>query len=197
MENRVICGDFWDFNAATVACRELGLGTPKEAFTTSKYGAPSRQYQSVIPVCEGTESTLDECKMLPNDQACTVPAGIVCGRVNADQGATLLDGLPVCADGFSNVEARAMCQAQGLKGGLVSNTTSSTSVPTGWSLQCQTGNLDNCQKSVCTQGTAAEYECDEELIEVALYGGPKPGQGTVIFEGGLVCDDSWDLNVRS
>ena len=41
---------------------------------------------------------------------------------------------------------------------------------------------------------AASYECDTES-EVTLLGGVQPGEGTVIFKDGLVCDDSWDLKV--
>ena len=36
--------------------------------------------------------------------------------------------------------------------------------------------------------------CEGES-EVTLLGGIQPGEGTVIFRNGLVCDDSWDLKV--
>merc|ERR1712013_726250 len=38
MENKIVCGDFWDLNAAAVACRELGHGRPREVFASQIYG---------------------------------------------------------------------------------------------------------------------------------------------------------------
>jgi hypothetical protein len=33
--------------------------------------------------------------------------------------------------------------------------------------------------------------------EIEIFGGTIPGQGTVLYNGGLVCDDSWDIQVRN
>ena len=189
------CGDFWDFNAAKVVCAEIGLGTPKEVFGVARYGAPTKQYVDFVPICRGDEEKLDDCKMSPLPSPCTSPAGVVCSRTTAGSEGIALDGFPVCADGFTNAEATAVCKEEGYVDGVVTNNTEeATPVPTGWSIKCKTGNLDNCITTLCVGGTAASFTCGEEA-EVGIFGGAKPGQGNIFYNGGLVCDDNWDIQV--
>merc|ERR1712106_236569 len=193
MENKVVCGDFWDYNAAKVACSDLGLGMPKEVFGSSRYGAPARPFLDVLPLCTGEEDNLDSCKLTKNSE-CKHPAGVVCRRITKVNESTMLDGLPICADeGFTNKEASALCKEEGYVDGLVnSSETESLTIPTGWNIKCKTENLDNCQTSLCINGSAASFTCSN-LSEVELVGGSKPGHGTVLYKGGLVCDDLWDI----
>jgi len=193
MENRLVCGDFWDYNAAQVACTELGLGTPKEVFGTARYGVPAKEYTDLIPICVGDEKKLDSCKLSTNSAPCTFPAGLVCSRTTEGNASKLLDGLPICADGFTDTEASAVCKEDGFIDGKTNPSPSQVlDVSTGWSLKCKTANLENCQKSICVNGSLASFTCGN-TSEVELFGGAEPGQGTVLFNRGLVCDDSWDI----
>ena len=143
--------------------------------------------------CVGNEPNLDSCKHMELPQPCQHPAGVVCSRITTDDTLTLLDGLPICAEGFTDKEASALCKEEGYKDGVVTAADSSPfPVTTGWSLKCSTENLHNCKKSVCIDGTAANFKCGNES-EVELYGGTHPGEGAVLYKGGLVCDDFWDL----
>ena len=194
MEDKIICGDFWDFNAASVACREMKLGQPKDVFGDSRYGIPAADYLDVIPICDGNEESLDSCKVAINTDGCSSAAGVVCKRVTIEDGVTMFDGLPVCAKNFGDTEASAICKEIGYKDGESSQDTSDDNLSTGWSIQCDTGNLENCRKSVCTNSTFAAYTCGD-VSEIQLFGGRAPGQGHVLYKGGLVCDDSWDILV--
>ena len=67
---------------------------------------------------------------------------------------------------------------------------------TGWTINCKNENLETCHKVVCVNGSSASYTCGN-VSEVEIFGGAFPGQGTVLYNGGLVCDDSWDIQVRN
>ena len=164
-------------------------------FGAARYGAPAKKYVDFAPLCNGEEEKLDDCRLSPLPTPCTSPAGVVCSRITAVSGAPELDGLPVCAEGFTNVEASALCQEDGYTTGVLdTEKPQDTPVATGWSLKCKTGNLDNCITTLCVGGTAASFTCGEEA-EVGIFGGAKPGQGNVFYNGGLVCDDNWDIQV--
>ena len=88
MDDEVVCGDYWDSDAATVLCRELRLGAPKEYFTYLRYGKPLRNYMDMRPVCNGSEASLDLCQKVSTKLPCTVPAGVVCRRVTMESKVT-------------------------------------------------------------------------------------------------------------
>jgi hypothetical protein len=160
MEDKVVCGDFWDFNAAKVACEELGLGTPKDVFGGARFGGPAKEYQEMIPICTGKEVKLDSCKMSKNSNPCNHPAGLVCSRITTVNDSTMLDGLPICADGFTNKEATAVCKEEGFFDGKVNSDASHVlDVSTGWALNCKHENLETCQKTICVNGSSASYTC--------------------------------------
>ena len=149
MENRLVCGSFWDYNAANVACHELGFGPAKEVFAQKRYGNLNQDelYLQTFPVCDGSEKSLDECEMILYDDLCEFPAGVVCSRVTTQDGLKLLDGEPICQDGFTDIEANALCKEEGFKNGTVSNKNHSKAQK-GWWLSCSIGNMDGCTAQV-------------------------------------------------
>lgn len=194
MEDKLVCGDFWDNNAATVLCNQLGFGPPKDVFGSARYGPVNVAYLDVVPLCSGSESTLESCKLTPPTQLCTKPAGVVCARASSENNS--LDGLPVCSQGFTEVEATALCKEEGFVSGTVDQVDQASPLSTGFSLNCTTPNLENCNKSVCVESTVATYTC-AKISDIQLVGSSEPGQGTVLFKGGLVCDDEWDIEVST
>ena len=197
LEDLQVCGDFWDIKAGEVACRELGQGAPKEVFGAARYGPPRLGFHDMVPVCSGNEDKLDSCKMMKLPKQCGHPAGVVCRRTTRMEGRIHLDGKPLCSTGFGDTEARALCKEEGFSNGTVNLNPDQTVVPTGFSLKCQSANLDNCQRTICTSGTAANFSCSNSVSDLELVGSSKPGSGSLLFKGGLVCDDDWDIQVNS
>ena len=198
VEGKIVCGDYWDYNAASVLCLELHLGSPKEAFTSLRYGKPLKEYLSFTPICDGSELKLDYCKAMTIESTCQVPAGVVCSRVTRTEGGIIsLDGFPVCGSRLSENAEKALCKEMGFfEVTKVEYDDQAADVSTGWSLTCSTENLDNCQKDSCIDGSSIKIQCGSQT-EVKLVGGTEIGEGTILFNGGLVCDDKWDIKVRS
>ena len=196
MENLVVCGDFWDIQAGKVACREMGLGEPKEVFGAARFGAAKLGYLDVVPVCSGDEAKLESCKLIKNPQQCNHPAGVVCRRITEKEDISLLDGLPICATGFTDIAATAICKEAGFKKGTV-RTQAEKDVPTGFSLQCKSANLEECTQTLCTNEKMAEFSFTQELADLELVGSLEPGHGILLFRGGHVCDDNWDIQVNN
>lgn len=192
MEDKLVCGNFWDSNAATVLCHQLGFGPPKDVFATARYGPVNQAYLDVVPVCSGSEASLDSCKLTPHTETCTKPAGVVCARSSSEK--NTLDGHPLCSKGFTDVEATALCKEEGFVSGKVDQASQSSPLATGRSLSCTAGNLENCKASVCVDSNVASYTC-ANTSDIQLVGSSEPGQGTVLFKGGLICDDDWDIEV--
>ena len=113
------------------------------------------------------------------------------------EGSIHLDGKPLCSTGFGDMEASALCKEEGFFNGTVNLNPDQTVVPTGFSLKCQSANLDNCQRTICTSGTAANFSCSNSVSDLELVGSSKPGSGSLLFKGGLVCDDKWDIQVST
>ena len=191
MQDQPLCGDFWDANGAAVVCKQLGYGPPKEVFATLRFG-PSSNYLGFTPVCTGKESKLEECQLLDLPSPCSSPAGLTCSRVVVtEEGAASLDGQPVCSTGLSDTEAGALCREAGFATGTLSEEPTDQ-VTTGFTISCSAPNMAACSRTVCTDQPAATLVCDGEL-RVQLVGGSDPTMGTVLYNRGLICDDSWDL----
>ena len=147
LENQLLCGDYWDYKAGNVVCRELGFGPVKEIFSDKRFGKVESEFLKNIPLCDGSESSIDQCKFILNKEPCENLAGVVCSRVIEKKGVTLLDGEPVCKNGFSDVEASALCKEKGYRDGVVTPGNHSTAEK-GWSMQCTSTNLHNCDLKV-------------------------------------------------
>ena len=194
MENLAVCGDFWDYNAGKVACREMGLGAPKEVFGAARFGPAKLGYLDVVPVCSGDEDKLESCKLTKDPQQCNHPAGVVCRRTTEKEDTIYLDGQPICLTGFTDIEATAICKEAGFQNGTV-QPKADKPIATGFSLKCQSANIETCKRTVCSNGIMAEFICSEELADLELVGSSEPGRGILLFRGGLVCDDDWDIQV--
>ena len=192
MQDQTICGDLWDANGAAVLCKQLGYGPPKEIFATSRFG-PSLKYLDFTPVCTGTETKLEECQLMDLPSPCSTPAGLTCSRVViSDEAAVSLDGQPVCSSGLTDKEAAALCREAGFAKGTFGEE-SADNLITGFSLLCEHGTMSACKRLVCTDQPSATLNCEGEL-RVRLVGSSDPTMGNVLYDRGLICDDSWDLH---
>ena len=195
MQDQTICGDLWDANGAAVLCKQLGYGPPKEIFASSRFG-PSLEYLDFTPVCTGKETKLEECQLMDLPSPCSTPAGVTCSRVVISEikegmkGASL-DGQPVCSTTGKN-EITALCREAGFANGFPVPPLNPDQVATGFTLSCEHGNLAACTRTVCTDQPAVRLECLGEL-KVQLVGSSDPTMGNVLYDRGLICDDSWDL----
>ena len=179
-----------DDSGASVICKQLGFGPPREIFANLRFGTPPT-YLNYTPVCTGKESRLEECQQRNLPSPCSSPAGLTCSRVEIDkEGAVSLDGQPVCASGLSEMEAQALCRESGFASGTL-NDNNGEQIKTGFTISCSASNLAACKRTVCTDEPAAKVTCEGKL-RVQLVGSSDPTMGTVLFDKGLVCDDSWD-----
>ena len=191
MHGQILCGDFWDGNAAQVLCKQLNYGPPMEIFADTRFGL-SYAYLSFTPICSGKEAKLEECQLKELPSPCSTPAGLTCSRVVIDdKGMVQLDGQRVCSTGLSDIEAAALCREGGFAGGVLGEA-SPDNVSTGFTLTCSTSNLAGCTREVCTGQPAANVDCKGEK-RVKLVGSADLTMGTVLFDNGLVCDDNWGL----
>merc|ERR1712168_75862 len=60
---RGICGIGWGLREAEVVCRQLGLGYPKKALSTSRFGLP-RRFAMYNVKCSGDELSITHCHYL-------------------------------------------------------------------------------------------------------------------------------------
>ena len=195
MDDKILCADFWDLNAAKVVCSASGFGEPKEVFGDFRFGNPLQEYYNMTPVCTGIEDSIEDCKFRENLNNCIIPAGVSCNRISELEGITMIDGFAVCSENFTKNEASAICKEKGyVKGDINHETVNSRTVKHGHTLHCRSPNIENCEVKKIGQCTAASFSCEKEA-ELELFGGSLPGEGHLLFKGGLVCDDFWDIQV--
>lgn len=76
-----LCSEAWDFNDASVACRQLDCGRAHKLTTQNEYGLGNGHTWVDQIECSGMESTLAQCTHRPfRDKTCntTSIAGVVC-----------------------------------------------------------------------------------------------------------------------
>lgn len=82
----VVCGDNWDFRAAMVTCRHLGVGYARTAQQTDHYGGSNKDKVVANIKCTGKEDRLEDCSIekvqhTPGHEVCskaTSVAGVIC-----------------------------------------------------------------------------------------------------------------------
>uniref|UniRef100_A0A8B9GS99 SRCR domain-containing protein n=1 Tax=Astyanax mexicanus TaxID=7994 RepID=A0A8B9GS99_ASTMX len=75
-----VCDDGWDMSDATVVCRELGCGEAVDAPGASHFGPGSGSLWIDEVDCDGSESTLKNCKSRDLGEHCNhgEDAGVIC-----------------------------------------------------------------------------------------------------------------------
>ncbi|KAK6194751.1 hypothetical protein SNE40_000318 [Patella caerulea] len=131
-----VCDDHWDNQAAKVVCRMLGLPTlgamPKLKAAFGQGNSSSLIVMDNV-ICEGTETTLDDCKHAPyrlSDCSHREDAGVICDtgenvKVRLVNGTSTTNGRveimynnvwgTICDDGFRINEAKVLCHQLGFQ----------------------------------------------------------------------------------
>ena len=73
-----VCGQFWDFNAATVVCRQLGYS---RAVSAKLYGSLQGETRMSAVNCRGDETDLQLCPFDGEEESYCPAAGVVCGKM--------------------------------------------------------------------------------------------------------------------
>uniref|UniRef100_H9GVY0 Lysyl oxidase like 2 n=1 Tax=Anolis carolinensis TaxID=28377 RepID=H9GVY0_ANOCA len=133
-----ICDDNWNLLSASVACREMGYGSAKDAVLGAGMG------QGMDPIhfgevdCTGTEKSITDCKFNTETRSCThaQDAAVICNvpdmgyqhQIRLINGRTYKEGLlqvsqiyngtqkwgTVCGDNWGILEAMVVCRQLGL-----------------------------------------------------------------------------------
>uniref|UniRef100_A0A9J8A2K5 Soluble scavenger receptor cysteine-rich domain-containing protein SSC5D n=1 Tax=Cyprinus carpio carpio TaxID=630221 RepID=A0A9J8A2K5_CYPCA len=213
-----VCDDYWDQTDATVVCREIGCGNVIEAKSVAYFGEGSGEIWMDNVNCNGTESSLMDCKTLGwgiHNCVHSEDAGVICedyirlingadscsGRVEV-----LHDGQwgTVCDDGWDQTDAAVVCRD--LNCGNVIEAKSAAYFGPGvgpvWmgDVQC-TGteaSLVNCTSTKwgiqsCEHLKDAGVTC-QAFIRLINGADSCSGRVEVLHDGqwGTVCDDGWD-----
>ncbi|XP_032085777.1 LOW QUALITY PROTEIN: lysyl oxidase homolog 2 [Thamnophis elegans] len=129
-----ICDDGWDLSSASVACRELGFGTAKEAILGARLG------QGIGPIhlneldCTGFEKSITDCKFNKDIRSCTheedasvrcnIPAMGFQNQIRLSGGRTHNEGIveilqehngtliwgSICGEGWDIMDAMVVCR---------------------------------------------------------------------------------------
>ena len=92
------------------------------------------------------------------------------------------------------MELRSLCREMGFSNGIIDQSANGSLVSNGWYINCDTEQLNNCRKSVCVDSFSVNIQCFTKM-EAQLIRGVLPQEGIVLYNGGLVCDESWDMQV--
>ncbi|KAI7792166.1 putative deleted in malignant brain tumors 1 protein, partial [Triplophysa rosa] len=213
-----VCDDFWDLSDAAVVCRELGCGDVKEVKSYAYFGQGSGQIWMDNMNCNGTESTLKNCRSNGwgvHDCSHYEDAGVICQSVklvNGDNSCSgrvevLHDGRwgTVCDDGWDLSDGAVVCRELGCGDVLEAKSYAYFGQGSGqiWmdNVNC-TGSestLKNCSASERGVHDCGHHEDAGALCQtVKLVNGDNScsGRVEVLHDGrwGTVCDDGWDLS---
>ncbi|XP_048365796.1 lysyl oxidase homolog 3 [Sphaerodactylus townsendi] len=130
-----VCDDRWNLMSASVACRELGFGSAKEALTGARMGQGMGPVHMNEVQCAGSEKSLWSCphkNITQEDCKHSEDAGVRCNipymgyetTIRMVGGRTVFEGRlevkhagrwgTVCSSGWSTTEAMVACRQLGL-----------------------------------------------------------------------------------
>ncbi|KAL2102764.1 hypothetical protein ACEWY4_001932 [Coilia grayii] len=217
-----VCDDGWDITDAAVVCREVGCGDAVEALKDAHFGQGSGPIWMDEVSCEGSESTLKNCKHQEwGTHNCkhAEDAGVRCsghlvprlinstthcsGRVELLQNETIYI---VCNDTFDLRDAEIVCRQ--LDCGAPVRLLGAAAFGEGdgqvWSQEIQCGGnetqIHHCPTSPiihpsCIHGNSIGLTCADTM---RLENGSSRCSGRVEVlhkqQWGTVCDDGWDLH---
>ncbi|KAM3603145.1 uncharacterized protein V6R79_017242 [Siganus canaliculatus] len=216
-----VCGEAWDINDATVACRQMDCGRAHKISTVAEHSQSPEQTWIDQIECNGMESTLDQCPQRPfGSRSCNVTsvANVVCagslevrlvgsrdecsGRVEVRRGDAWHT---VCDADWNESKAHVMCEllecgnAIRAPGGAhfgqgTGSVVEASNSCFGNSTLLKQCSLQGFQSSRCGHDQDAGVLCAAQLRLVSGTG-QCSGRVEVFFRGqwGTVCDDEWEL----
>uniref|UniRef100_A0A3B1IGA0 Soluble scavenger receptor cysteine-rich domain-containing protein SSC5D n=1 Tax=Astyanax mexicanus TaxID=7994 RepID=A0A3B1IGA0_ASTMX len=218
-----VCSNNWVMSNAAVVCRELGCGESVDALSDSEFGPGSGQIWMNYVDCNGSESTLKNCRAPGwgvHNCDHSKDAGVICSEV------TLVGGshcsgrvevlhkkswVTVCDADFNQQDAEVVCRELGC--GSPVEVLGAAAFGRGegqvWSeeLQCR-GN--ESQIHFCPKSSSLKHNCSHDN-DVGLVCGGKcgvrlvdggsrcAGRVEVLHRGewGTVCGDYWDMSAAA
>ncbi|XP_056872005.1 scavenger receptor cysteine-rich type 1 protein M130-like [Takifugu flavidus] len=216
-----LCSEAWDFNDASVACRQLDCGRAHKITAQNEYGLGNGHTWVDQIECNGMESTLAQCTHRPfRDKTCntTSVAGVVCtgslevrlsdskdecsGRVEVRHGDVWHT---VCDQDWTLSKAQAVCEnlqcgtAYEAPGGAHFGQGTGPVVEASNSCFNSSTTLQQCSREGF-KSSSCGHDHDAGLLcaaQVRLIGGGSQcsGRVEVLYKGqwGTVCDDEWQL----
>lgn len=103
----VICGDNWDFRAAMVTCKHLGVGYARTAQKTDHYGGSNQDKVVANIQCTGKEDRLEDCTI---EKTQNTPGHEVCSSAKSVAGVICDTRLPDLTPNITRLEYSAYLQ---------------------------------------------------------------------------------------
>ncbi|XP_051546810.1 deleted in malignant brain tumors 1 protein-like [Myxocyprinus asiaticus] len=216
-----VCDDGWDWNDATVVCREMGCGNVIETKSGAYFGQGSGPVWLSDLQCYSSESTLSNCQSSGwghNSCGHEKEAGVICQLKTM-----LVDGFSscsgrvevyrqwmwwgtVCDNGWDLSDAAVVCKEVGCGDVIEANSGASFGQGSGQIWMANVSCVgDESTLSSCESSNWAGNDCDhskdagvicQSLVRLVNGINSCSGRVEVFYNGtwGTVCDDGWDWN---